>query len=249
MDVLGYDCIKEIFYYSDHKDLIHWRLVNKKFRDIIDNLQFPDVDLITACQNKQYLVIKRYINVTDYKITLKYALTCLYINFNIDFFIFFVELIFKLKSYNINDLTFNDHNLFFLTKNISYILTEENKDINLEFLLYYIELFEIQRKSDSIFLTILFIVYEQILRTLYVKDKIEIEKIYKLVSVFDHQRYEKLKYKNFVISEFLNCINNKYKYPYYLILSVIKYYYGKSFTDYELNHKILDIISTVTKYF
>src|SRR5579875_2228178 len=56
---IGIDCIKTIFYYSNHKDLTNWRLVNKTFKYLIDNLEFPNIDIFSACENGYYLVVKK----------------------------------------------------------------------------------------------------------------------------------------------------------------------------------------------
>ncbi|MEM3857949.1 MAG: hypothetical protein QW478_00940 [Candidatus Micrarchaeaceae archaeon] len=61
MQIIGPDCLKQIFYLSEHRDLINWRLTCKVFKNIIDNLYFP-YDFYTSLEKGYYLVIKKLIN-------------------------------------------------------------------------------------------------------------------------------------------------------------------------------------------
>ncbi|MEM3858140.1 MAG: hypothetical protein QW478_01895 [Candidatus Micrarchaeaceae archaeon] len=61
MEIIGIDCLKQIFYFSCHKDLINWRRTCKCFKFIIDNLSFP-YDFYTSLEKGYYLVIKKLFN-------------------------------------------------------------------------------------------------------------------------------------------------------------------------------------------
>src|SRR5579875_2370309 len=61
MEIIGIDCLKQIFHFSCHKDLINWRRTCKCFKFIIDNLSFP-YDFYTSLEKGYYLVIKKLFN-------------------------------------------------------------------------------------------------------------------------------------------------------------------------------------------
>src|SRR5579885_1883323 len=72
MDIIGYDCLKQILKLCDHGDLIRWTIVSKTFYKIINSLTF-DIDFYTACATSKYLVIKKLNNnnYTDWNKALK----------------------------------------------------------------------------------------------------------------------------------------------------------------------------------
>src|SRR5579875_763790 len=249
MDIIGYDCLKQIFYYSEHKDLIQWRLTNKKVKDIIDNLQFTNIDSCFACENNQYLIIKKYIEtIVDYKLALKCALICLYKNFNIKLFILFTQKVFKLTNYsnieNIKILSWIDFDIWTINQDIGYKITDK---INFEVVLTRLNVLESKDKTIGAYLSLLFIGYQQILRTFNDENKPNIEKIGKLISIFDSDVYINLGQKYYIVYEFLNFLHFRNRYKYYLLSCIIKSYYNKSVKNYSYD-EVLDIVSYIVEY-
>ncbi|MEM3858013.1 MAG: ankyrin repeat domain-containing protein [Candidatus Micrarchaeaceae archaeon] len=56
---IPYDCISEIFKYCSHKDLIRWRRVSRKIKDIIDKIPTKNINFYEACEKGYYLAIKK----------------------------------------------------------------------------------------------------------------------------------------------------------------------------------------------
>lgn len=62
METIGYDCIKLILLYSDYNDLIKWRCVNKKFKEIIEDLDHAEIDMYISCLQNHQIAIKKLLS-------------------------------------------------------------------------------------------------------------------------------------------------------------------------------------------
>jgi len=59
METIGLDCLRLIFLFSDYNDLIKWRLVSKKVKEIIENLEHPNINFYIACIQCHQIVIDK----------------------------------------------------------------------------------------------------------------------------------------------------------------------------------------------
>ncbi|MEM3857783.1 MAG: ankyrin repeat domain-containing protein [Candidatus Micrarchaeaceae archaeon] len=74
MEIISYDCLKQILLFSHHLDLIKWRLVSKTFKNIIDNLSIQEVNIYEAFKRGYYLNIKKYNKIYNYNYAIQKAI-------------------------------------------------------------------------------------------------------------------------------------------------------------------------------
>ena len=114
MEYIDIYCLKSILKESNHKDLINWRLVCKRFKNIIDDLDF-NVDFYTACEKGYYISINKYLKTDffDYNKALKFAIKGENINV--------IKLLLKYGAKKVDSTIFNVQNIEIIKLLLPYI--------------------------------------------------------------------------------------------------------------------------------